>query len=142
MRMENRAPFITIGIASFNYAKYLPEAFEAIRNQKFQDFEILYCDDGSTDESVEIIKGFMQDNPHMQIRLVEAENGGIVANKNRILDHARGKFLMVCALAAIGLNTSFSSMKKAGIRPMLHGFIISALVVIVALLVEMAMGIV
>ena len=52
------------------------------------------------------------------------------------------KFLMVCALSAIGLNTSFSSMKKAGIRPMLHGFIISALVVIVALLVEMAMGIV
>lgn len=52
------------------------------------------------------------------------------------------KFLMVCALAAIGLNTSFSSMKKAGIRPMIHGFIISALVVIVALLVEVAMGIV
>ena len=52
------------------------------------------------------------------------------------------KFLMVCALAAIGLNTSFSSMKKAGIRPMIHGFIISAMVVIVTLLVEMAMGIV
>ena len=51
------------------------------------------------------------------------------------------KFLMVCALAAIGLNTSFASMKKAGIRPMLHGFIISALVVIVALAVEIAMGI-
>ena len=52
------------------------------------------------------------------------------------------KFLMVCALAAIGLNTSFSSMKKAGIRPMIHGFIISALVVVVALVVEIAMGIV
>ena len=52
------------------------------------------------------------------------------------------KFLMVCALAAIGLNTSFASMKKAGIRPMIHGFISSALVVIVALLVEMGMGIV
>ena len=52
------------------------------------------------------------------------------------------KFLMVCALAAIGLNTSLSDMKKSGIRPMLHGFIISALVVIVALLVEICMGIV
>ena len=51
------------------------------------------------------------------------------------------KFLMVCALATIGLNTSFASMKKAGIRPMIHGFIISALVVIVALLVEMGMTI-
>lgn len=52
------------------------------------------------------------------------------------------KFLMVCALSAIGLNTSFSKMKKAGIRPMIHGFIISALVVIVALLVEVALGLV
>ncbi len=52
------------------------------------------------------------------------------------------KFLMVSALAAIGLNTSFSSIKKSGIRPMVHGFIISALVVVVALLVEIAMGIV
>ena len=52
------------------------------------------------------------------------------------------KFLMVSALAAIGLNTSFSSLKKSGARPMIHGFIISALVVVVALLVEIAMGIV
>ena len=52
------------------------------------------------------------------------------------------KFLMVCALAAIGLNTSFSGLKKSGIRPMIHGFIISALVVVVALLVEIGMGIV
>lgn len=52
------------------------------------------------------------------------------------------KFLMVSALAAIGLNTSFSNMKKSGIRPMIHGFIISALVVVVALLVEIGMGIV
>lgn len=52
------------------------------------------------------------------------------------------KFLMVSALAAIGLNTSFASMKKSGIRPMIHGFIISALVVIVALLVEIAIGMV
>ena len=52
------------------------------------------------------------------------------------------KFLMVSALAAIGLNTSFKDMKKAGIKPMIHGFIISALVVLVALFVEMTMGIV
>ena len=52
------------------------------------------------------------------------------------------KFLMVCALSAIGLNTSFKDLKKSGIRPMIHGFIISALVVIVALFVEMALGIV
>lgn len=52
------------------------------------------------------------------------------------------KFLMISALAAIGLNTSFRDMKKSGIQPMLHGFIISALVVIVAIAVEYFMGIV
>ena len=52
------------------------------------------------------------------------------------------KFLMVAALAAIGLNTSFKDMKKAGIQPMIHGFIISALVVIVAIAVEYAIGLV
>lgn len=52
------------------------------------------------------------------------------------------KFLMITALAAIGLNTSFKDMKKSGIAPMIHGFIISALVVIVAIGVEYFMGIV
>lgn len=52
------------------------------------------------------------------------------------------KFLMIAALAAIGLNTSFREMRKSGIAPMAHGFIISALVVIVAIVVEYFMGIV
>ncbi len=51
------------------------------------------------------------------------------------------KFLMVTALAAVGLNTSFAEMKKSGAAPMVHGFLISALVVIVALAVEYFMGI-
>ena len=52
------------------------------------------------------------------------------------------KFLMVAALAAIGMNTEFKDMKKAGFSPMLHGFIISLLVVVVAILVEYMIGIV
>lgn len=52
------------------------------------------------------------------------------------------KFLMITALAAIGLNTSFKDMKKSGFAPMLHGFIISLLVVVVAIAVEYFMGIV
>lgn len=52
------------------------------------------------------------------------------------------KFLMVSALAAIGLNTSFKEMKKSGVAPMVHGFIISLLVVLVAITVEWFMGIV
>ncbi|MDO5576892.1 MAG: putative sulfate exporter family transporter [Fibrobacter sp.] len=52
------------------------------------------------------------------------------------------KFLMVAALAAIGMNTDFKEMKESGINPMIHGFIISALVVVVAIAVEYMIGIV
>ena len=52
------------------------------------------------------------------------------------------KFLMVSALAAIGLGTSFKEVRKSGFAPMMHGFIISALVVVVAIGVEWCMGLV
>ena len=52
------------------------------------------------------------------------------------------KFLMVVALAAIGLKTSFKDMRKSGVAPMVHGFIVSLLVVVVAITVEWCMGIV
>lgn len=51
------------------------------------------------------------------------------------------KFLMIAALAAIGLNTNFKALCRSGAKPMLHGFIVSALVVIVAILVEYAIGV-
>lgn len=80
------------------------------------------------------ILGFVAMSVVASVFTIPAE---IVTNTKTI-----SKFLMVAALSAIGLNTSFASMKKSGIRPMIHGFIISALVVVVALLVEIAMGIV
>ena len=50
------------------------------------------------------------------------------------------KFLMVMALGAIGLKTNFKQVAKAGFKPMLHGFIISALVVVVAFMVQLMLG--
>ena len=67
--------------------------------------------------------------------------GVIPAEISKIAKDA-SKFLMVAALAAIGLGTSLKDMKKAGLNPMLHGFIISALVVVVAITVEWCMGMV
>lgn len=52
------------------------------------------------------------------------------------------KFLMVSALAAIGMNTDFQEMKKSGINPMIHGLIISTLVVIVAITIIYIIGLV
>lgn len=51
------------------------------------------------------------------------------------------KFLMTAALAAIGLNTDFRSLVRSGAKPMLHGFIVSALVVLVAIGVEYMIGV-
>lgn len=50
------------------------------------------------------------------------------------------KFLMVMSLGAIGLKTNFKEVSKSGFLPMLHGFIISALVVVVAFVVQTFMG--
>lgn len=50
------------------------------------------------------------------------------------------KFFMIMALGAIGLKTNFKEVAKSGFKPMLHGFIISALVVVVSFTVQMFMG--
>lgn len=50
------------------------------------------------------------------------------------------KFFMVMSLGAIGLKTNFKKVSKSGFLPMLHGFIISLLVVVVSFMVQMFMG--
>ena len=50
------------------------------------------------------------------------------------------KFLMVMSLGAIGLKTNFLKLSKSGFAPMVHGFTISALVVMISFLVQMALG--
>lgn len=50
------------------------------------------------------------------------------------------KFSMVMALGAIGLKTNFKEVSHSGFKPMLHGFIISALVVVVSFVVQMCLG--
>lgn len=76
------------------------------------------------------------------LALAAINSSGIIpAGISKIAKDA-SKFLMIAALAAIGLGTSLKDMKKSGVNPMLHGFIISVLVVIVAIAVEWFMGMV
>ncbi len=67
---------------------------------------------------------------------------GIIPESVSIISKEISSFLMIIALAAIGLKTSVKEVRASGKRPMIHGFIISTLVVVVALLVEIALGIV
>ncbi len=76
------------------------------------------------------------------VALAVVNSFGVIPVKVSAAAKEISKFLMVTALSAIGLSTSFKDMKKAGVNPMIHGFIISALVVVVALLVEYFMGII
>ncbi len=48
---------VAVVLTSFNHARFLPQAIDSVLNQTFQDFELIIWDDGSTDESWEIIRG-------------------------------------------------------------------------------------
>ena len=65
--------------------------------------------------------------------------GWIPAQASGIMKSA-SKFLMVTALAAIGLNTSLTDFKKAGLKPMFYGITIDTLVTLTALVVIWCMG--
>ena len=91
-----KKPFLTVGIANYNYGKYLNHGWEQIKKQNYSDFEVLYCDDGSTDCSIQTIRQIIKNNPQYRIRLIEGENQGILANRNRLLEHAEGEYLMIC----------------------------------------------
>lgn len=121
-----RKPFLTIGIASYNYANYLRKAFEQIKKQQFKDFEILYCDDGSTDESVAVIESIIKENPDMQIRLIKGSNEGLLANRNRIVENADGEYLLICDaddyMADNCLEFLCSTAKEKGADCVIGGF--------------------
>lgn len=93
----NEKPFISIAIASYNYGKYLQRGFEAIKRQTFKDIEIVYLDDASTDNSVELIEHIILANSNMNIRLVKnKQNEGILRTKTRLIKECQGVYIMLC----------------------------------------------
>lgn len=76
----------------------------------------------------------------MFLGMVAIKSTGILPQGLSSSLSSTSKFLMVMSLGAIGLKTNSSKLAKSGFKPMLHGFIISALVVVVAFLVQMFIG--
>lgn len=72
--------------------------------------------------------------------MVAAGSTGIITDAATGSISQISKFFMVMALGAIGCKTNFSSVAKSGAKPMFHGFIISALVVVVSFLVQLALN--
>ena len=52
---------VTVYITNFNYGKYIEQAIQSVLNQSYKNIEILIIDDGSTDNSKEIISKFASD---------------------------------------------------------------------------------
>lgn len=72
--------------------------------------------------------------------MVGLRSGGLIADSVSLNLSSISKYSMIMALGAIGLNTNFKEVSKSGVLPMVHGFIISLLVVIVSFIVQMLMG--
>ena len=76
----------------------------------------------------------------MFLVMVGIKSTGIIPQDLSDNISALSKFFMVMSLGAIGLSTNFREVSKSGFLPMFHGFIISALVVVVSFVVQMFMG--
>ncbi len=76
----------------------------------------------------------------MFLSMVTIKSTGILSDAISQSVSNASKFLMVMSLGAIGLRTNFGKLAKSGFKPMIHGFIISALVVIISFSVQMFLG--
>jgi len=82
---------ISVIIPSFNRAKYLGDTIRSVLGQSFQDFEIIIVDDGSTDNTKEIVLDFQKrDN---RIKYLYQNNKGTSSAKNTGIKLSQGDFL-------------------------------------------------
>ena len=85
-------PKVSVIIPTYNCAKYLPEAIESALNQTFQDFEIIIVNDGSADNTNQIIKPYLEQYPE-KIKYFEQENKGLAITRNVAIDNSKGEYI-------------------------------------------------
>ena len=84
-----RDNMISIVIPLYNKEQQISQTLETVLNQSFQDFEVVLVDDGSTDESVGVVRQFTDP----RIRLIQQKNAGVSAARNRGVAEAWGEFV-------------------------------------------------
>lgn len=84
---------VSVVIPVYNAEKTLSECLGSLQAQTFRDFEVVFVDDCSTDESPVIMRRFLEESglPGRIIR--QEKNGGVAAARNRGLDEAKGEYL-------------------------------------------------
>jgi len=84
-------PEISVIIPSYNHAAYIGHAVESVFAQSHTDFELIVVDDGSTDNSLDILSGFSDP----RLRVLTQPNQGAHAAINRGLREATGAYLAI-----------------------------------------------
>ena len=84
---------VSVIMPVYNGAQYLQEAIDSILQQTYRDFEFIIIDDGSTDNSLEIIR--MNADLDKRIVLLQNEqNSGICVTLNKGLEVAKGEYIV------------------------------------------------
>jgi glycosyltransferase involved in cell wall biosynthesis len=83
-------PEISVVMPAYNAAKYLAEAIQSVLQQSFTSWELIVIDDGSTDNTAEIVMGFQADE---RIRLIKQANAGVSSARNAGINAATGNYI-------------------------------------------------
>ena len=89
--MSLKTPTISIGLPVYNGEPYLTEALDSLRDQTFSDFEIIICDNASTDDTEKICRHYTQLDPRIRYYR-NAKNIGAAGNFNSTFKRSRGKY--------------------------------------------------
>ncbi len=87
-----KQPFFTIGIPVYNTEKWIGECLDSILSQDFDDFEIVCVDDGSTDNSLQILNEYSAKDT--RVKVLSRKNDGPSTARNAILYNASGKYIL------------------------------------------------
>lgn len=88
---QTEQPRISIVLPIYNRESTLSKAIDSVRSQLFEQWELLCIDDGSTDNSVELVKEYQTRDD--RIKLFEINHKGVAAARNKGLDEARGQII-------------------------------------------------
>ena len=86
-------PSVSVILPNFNHAHYLPQALKATLDQSVKPKEIIVIDDGSTDNSVDVISGFAKDNPSIKLTVNE-KNLGVIPSSFIGFQQATGDYML------------------------------------------------
>ena len=84
-------PKVSVVVPVYNAQKYLQQCLDSIRGQSLKEIEIICLDDGSTDNSLEILRANAECDD--RIRVIHNENQGPAATRNQGMQMAQGKYL-------------------------------------------------